>query len=171
MPEIYVCPLSKLAATVEQSGARHIATLINAGTEVPRPESVPQDNHLFLGFNDISEAMQGMTLPAQEHVGRFVDFVEAWDRTTPLVVHCWAGISRSTAGAFIAFCALRPDASEDLVARRLRQRSPQATPNRRLVALADAYLKRDGRMIAAIEAIGRGANAFEGNVFSLSLDE
>jgi len=171
MPSIYVCPLAHLAATVETSGARHIATLINAGTNVPRPASVPAENHLFLGFNDISVEMDGMILPAEEHIARFVDFVEAWDRSAPMVVHCWAGISRSTAGAFTAICALRPDMPEETIARRIRARSPQATPNSRIVALADRYLKRDGRMVAAVEGIGRGANAFEGNVFSLRIDE
>ncbi|MBZ8133409.1 tyrosine phosphatase family protein [Afifella sp. IM 167] len=171
MPAIYVCPLAHLAATVRATGARHIATLINAGTNVPRPESVPAENHLFLGLNDISMEVDGMILPGEEHIARFVAFVEEWDRKAPLVVHCWAGISRSTAGAFTAYCALRPDVSEEVVARRLRARSPQATPNARIVALADQYLKREGRMVAAIEGIGRGANAFEGNVFALRIDE
>ncbi|WP_026381153.1 tyrosine phosphatase family protein [Afifella pfennigii] len=171
MPVIYVCPLAHLAATVETSGARHIATLINAGTAVTRPQSVPEENHLFLGFNDISEAVEGMTPPAEAHVARFLDFVHGWNRQTPMVVHCWAGISRSTAGAFTALCALRPDLAEEELALRIRRQSPQATPNRRFVALADAYLQRQGRMIAAVEAIGRGASAFEGNVFSLALDE
>ena len=83
----------------------------------------------------------------------------------------WAGVSRSTAGAFTAMCLFRPDLPETEIAARLRARSPEATPNARLVELADARLGRDGRMIDAVRRIGRGANAFEGSVFSMALDE
>lgn len=171
MTAVYVCPLSRLDQTVEQSGASHIATLINQDTPVRRPDSIAADNHLFLGFNDISTPMDGMVLPGSEHMDAYLEFVQRWDRQSPLVVHCWAGVSRSTAGAFTALCLLRPDLPETEVAARLRQRSPEATPNARLVALADARLQRGGRMIAAVEAIGRGVNAFEGTVFSLAIDE
>jgi predicted protein tyrosine phosphatase len=51
----------------------------------------------------------------------------------------------------------------------LRRASPSATPNRLLVSHADAILKRDGRMVAAVNAIGRGAEAFEGEPFTLKV--
>jgi predicted protein tyrosine phosphatase len=82
--------------------------------------------------------------------------------------HCWAGISRSTAAAFITLCALNPDADEFGLAKALRRASSTAYPNRRLVALGDDVLSRSGRMIEAVEHIGRGEFAEEGQVFSLS---
>ena len=57
-----------------------------------------------------------------------------------MVIHCFAGVSRSTAAAFIAACALAPKRDEFDVARALRAASPTATPNARLVALADRAL-------------------------------
>ena len=171
MPAVYVCPLSRLGATVEQTGASHIVTLINPGTPVPRPPSIAEDRHLFLGFNDISDPIDGMILPGQDHLDTYLDFLRNWDRVRPMVIHCWAGVSRSTAGAFTAMCLFRPDLPETEIAARLRARSPEATPNARLVELADARLGRDGRMIDAVRRIGRGANAFEGSVFSMALDE
>jgi predicted protein tyrosine phosphatase len=171
MTAIYVCPLSRLAETVARSGARHIVTLINADTPVPRPVAVEPANHLRVSVNDICEPREGMVCPSAEHVGTLLGFVRSWDRGAPLVIHCYAGVSRSTAAAFSAYCALRPDLDEAEVAIRLRQRSPEATPNLRLVALADAALGRAGRMLGAVEAIGRGAEAFEGRVFRLGLDE
>ena len=171
MPSIFVCPLSRLGETVEQSGARHIVTMINDGTMVRRPSSVPEDNHLFLGFNDISAPIEGMRLPGQDHMDAYLGFLKRWDRGNPIVVHCFAGVSRSTAGAFTAMCYFRPDLDETEIAKRLRAASPSATPNIRLVELADASLARDGRMVAAVNDIGRGANTFEGNVFSLAIDD
>jgi predicted protein tyrosine phosphatase len=171
MPAVYVCPLSRLSETVKRTGASHVVTLINPGTPVERPPSVPADRHLFLGFNDITDPIDGMTPPGQDHLDTYIDFLQGWDRKSPMVIHCWAGVSRSTAGAFTALCLFRPDLAETEIAARLRARSPEATPNARLVALADARLKRDGRMIDAVRRIGRGANAFEGSVFSMAIDE
>lgn len=171
MSAIYVCPLSKLADTVEQSGAGRIVTLINAATKVDRPSAIAPDDHLFLGFHDIVEPMDGMLPPGEEHVQEFLRFVGDWRQDAPMVVHCFAGVSRSTAGAFTALCALRPDLNENLIAERIRARSPQATPNSRLVALADDILGRQGRMVDAVAAIGRGTFAYEGSVFSIAVDE
>lgn len=49
----------------------------------------------------------------------------------------------------------------------LRSAAPFATPNRRLVALADAALDRQGRMVEAVAAIGRGAETSTGATFRL----
>ena len=67
-----------------------------------------------------------------------------------MVVHCWAGISRSTAAAYTALCAINPEVSEELIAVRLRDASPTAYPNRLIIQLADAALGRNGRMVRAI---------------------
>ncbi|MDJ1157763.1 tyrosine phosphatase family protein [Chelatococcus sp. SYSU_G07232] len=169
MSTLHVCPLSRLASTVALTGASHIVTLINMGTPVERPASIPVSRHLFIGVSDITEPLEGHVLPGEEHVTRLLDFVHGWEREKPLVVHCYAGISRSTAAAFITACALSPTRDEQAIAETLRRASPTATPNPRLVATADALLGRDGRMVAAIASIGRGAEAFEGEPFMLPL--
>ena len=167
---LYVCSLSRLHETVERTGARHLVTLINADTPVPRPAPIAADDHLFLGFNDIVEPIAGMIPPADTHVSELLDYVRAWEREAPLVIHCFAGISRSTAAAYITACALKPERDEAEIAIALREASPSATPNARLVMFADRLLGRDGRMVEAIRAIGRGRDAFEGAPFELGLD-
>lgn len=170
MPFVHVCPLSQVTQTVALSGARHLVSLINDGTPVIRPEAIPERNHLFLGINDIVEPAEGLVAPAEEHVRTLIGFVGTWDRERPIVIHCYAGISRSTAAAFIALCALGPERSEHDIASRLRDASPSATPNPRLVAFADDILGRGGRMSAAIRAIGRGEAAYEGIPFALAVE-
>ena len=170
MPTLHVCPLSRLHDTVAATRASHIVTLINATTLVERPSAIPEDRHLFLGVSDIVDPMDGHILPAGEHVEKLIRFVTAWPREAPLVIHCWAGISRSTAAAFISACALGPHRAEAEIAQALRQASGIATPNRRLVAVADEILGRRGRMIAAIDRIGRGREATEGEPFMLRLE-
>ena len=106
-------------------------------------------------------------LPCETHVEDLIRFALDWDRGAPLLIHCWAGISRSTAAAFISLCALNPGADEYALAQALRHASPTAYPNRRLVALADRALARNGRMSHAVEQIGRGQLADEADVFAL----
>jgi predicted protein tyrosine phosphatase len=167
---IHVCSLARLHDTVTDTGARHIVTLMKDVSLVRRPECIPEPNHLLLDMDDISMPIDGYVLPAEEHVTKLLDFVTGWDRVMPLVVHCYAGISRSTAGAFIAACALNPKRDERGIARRIREASPTAMPNLRLVALADDLLRRKGRMIGAVGALGPGVSAYEGVPFRLDLE-
>lgn len=167
---IFVCPLSRMPETVSKSGAQRLVTLINAETGVDRPAQISAENYLRLSVNDIWEAHDGMTLPGEVHMRQLLDFATAWDRVRPMVIHCYAGVSRSTASAYIVASALAPARDEMELARELRWLSPSATPNPRMIALADTMLGREGRMIEAIKSIGRGADAFEGVPFSLSID-
>src|SRR5206468_6874759 len=162
---IHVCSLARLYETVEATGARHVVTLLKDTDRVERPKSVVAANHLILSMDDITVPMDGYTLPCDDHVSALVAFVRGWDRAKPLVVHCYAGISRSTAGAYVAACALNPRRDELRIAQALRLASPTATPNPRIVSLADRMLRRDGRMVAAIESTGQGATAYEGAPF------
>ena len=169
MPILHVCPLSRLAETVASSGASHLVTLVNVGTPVVRPSTIAAEHHHIVGMSDITVPLDGHILPGQAHVAGFLEFVRGWDRARPLVIHCYAGISRSTAAAYTAACALAPERDEAEIADALRLAAPSATPNALFVSLADELLARGGRMSAAITAIGRGAEAFEGTPFRLAL--
>jgi len=167
---IHVCPLARLAETVEDTGARHVVSLIGDEARLERPTGIAPENHLWLRLHDISTPLDGYIIPGEEHVAELLEFVRDWDRQAPLVVHCFAGISRSTASAFASVCALNPHRDEASIAQALRRASPTATPNIRIVSLADRLLGRDGRMVAAIETIGRGALAAEAAPFRLDLE-
>lgn len=166
---IHVCSLARLHATVDETGARHIVTLLRLSDRVERPRHIAPDNHLILNVDDISAPLKGYTCPGDEHVARLIAFVSAWDRATPMVVHCFAGISRSTAAAYVAACALNPARDERETALAIRRASVTAQPNARIVSVADRLLKRDGRMIRAIDAIGPGSAALEGQPFHLDI--
>src|SRR5262245_12268576 len=167
---IHVCSLARLHTTIEATGARHVVTLLGIEDEVVLPSAVPTGNHLRLHMHDISDPMDGYVTPQVEHIERLVTFVQEWKRDAPLVIHCYAGISRSTAAAFTAVCALNPKRDERMVAQALRRASHTAFPNPRIVRLADHVLAREGRMVAAVEAIGRGTIAAEGVPFRLDLE-
>jgi predicted protein tyrosine phosphatase len=166
---IHVCSLARLHATVEDTGARRVITLMRDVELVRRPAGIEHADHLLLRLDDISQPLDGYTIPGEEHVAELLTFVRSWDRAAPLVIHCYAGVSRSTAGAFVSACALNPRRPEVEIANDIRRLSPTATPNVRIVSLADRMLGRDGRMVAAIEAIGRGIECYEGHPFRLDL--
>jgi predicted protein tyrosine phosphatase len=172
VPCLHVCPLSRLPETLAVSGASHLVTLATLGSPglaVERPETIAPDHHLRVGFSDIVAPMEGHLPPGEAHVRAVLDFAAAWNRERPLLLHCYAGISRSTAAAYAVACALSPERDEAELAAELRRLAPSATPNRLFVAVADDLLGREGRMSAAIAAIGRGAEAFEGTPFQLTM--
>ena len=166
---IHVCPLSQVPAAVAALNASHLVSLLDHDTPVPTPPSIVPENHLFIGVHDICNPVEGLRHPCEEHVEQLLDFVRAWPRRQAIVIHCYAGISRSTAAAFTTACLVQPERSERDIARALRAASPTATPNARIVALADRALGRGGRMIEAVAEIGRGVTAYEGVPFSLGL--
>jgi predicted protein tyrosine phosphatase len=167
---IHVCSLARLHETVADTGARHLVSLIGDEDRIDRPSTITAENHLWLRLHDIAAPLDGYVMPEEEHIANLLAFVLRWDRRAPLVVHCYAGISRSTASAFASVCALSPHRDEHAIARALRTASPTATPNSRIVSLADHLLGRSGRMIAAVETIGRGVTAAEGTPFRLDLE-
>ena len=169
MPRIHVCALHMIGATAQAVGARSMVTLINPDYPVERPAVIAAHRHHRVDVSDIVEPLEGHVAPGAHHVERFLDFVRDWDRREPMLIHCYAGVSRSTAAAYIAACALAPERDEDETARLLRRLSPTATPNLLLVRHADAILGRDQRMVRAIDAIGRGEECAEGVPFALEI--
>jgi len=167
---IHVCSLAALPDTVKATGARHVLTVMANVDQVQRPESVLAANHLKISMDDITEQMDGFVAPSDSHIEQVLNFVRGWDRSAPLVVHCYAGISRSTASAFAAVCMLNPHRDEISIARQIRAASPIASPNRLIVSLADRALGRDGRMLRALDEMGPGNMMIEGRPFRLDLD-
>lgn len=166
---IHVCSLARLPDTVVRTGARHVVSLLALEDKLTRPASIEPENHLWLKLHDISEPQEGYVAPQPEHVEELIAFVQRWPREAPLIIHCWAGISRSSAAAFVSVCALNPTADERAIAAALRRASPTAMPNSRIVSIADELLGRQGRMIKAVKAIGPGVLLSEALPFRLEL--
>ena len=73
---IHVCSLARLHETVEDTGARHVVSLIGDETNLVRPQGVAAENHLWLRLHDISAPLDGYIMPGEEHVADLIRFVD-----------------------------------------------------------------------------------------------
>ena len=169
-PSIHVCCLKEVGGHAAALGPSRLISLVPGYEQPATPPGMPPENHLRLEIDDIVEPMPGLILPQAEHVLRLVDFYGRWNGQTPMLVHCAAGKSRSMAAALVGL-AMKADLPEIDIARRMRQAAPHASPNPRIVALADDILQREGRLVAALEAMGEAQEIETGPLVTLSLAE
>jgi predicted protein tyrosine phosphatase len=166
---ILVTPLSAVEDTIRAYRPSHLVTLLSPEHMIETPDGFDPARHLRLSVNDVADVLFAEVPPARHHVEQLLEFGHGWDAQAPILVHCWAGISRSTAAAFILLCDRLGAGNEDRIARQLRAAAPHAFPNPLLISHADAVLGRGGRMVEAVKAIGRGAIVAEGRVVELPL--
>ena len=166
--KLMVAPLHEVAGLIARHRPSHLISLASPG-HVDALLDDPPPHRLDLRFNDIAEPREGLTPPSEADVGALLAFAGGWRGARPLLVHCWAGVSRSTAAAYVIACARSAPGQEQAWADRLRQAAPTATPNPLIVALADRLLHRSGAMGRAVAAIGRGAETAWGAPFEFDL--
>src|SRR5262245_3954734 len=97
---IYVCPLSHAPELARQKRVSHVVSLLDPETPFPVIKEVGQ-RHLRIEAHDIEEELEGLDALCHARIKRVLEFVGGWDRSQPILIHCYAGISRSTATAFI----------------------------------------------------------------------
>jgi predicted protein tyrosine phosphatase len=154
MPRLLVTPLSSLGDALDAHAPSHLVSLLSPEHMIETPAGFPPGMHLKLGINDIVDPTAGPAPPAREHVDALLLFARSWDAKQPLLIHCWAGISRSMASAFTILCDRLGPGREIQIARAMRERAPHAQPNRLLVRHADDALGRSGRMVLALDLMG-----------------
>ncbi len=171
MSLILVTPLSVLPNMLRIYQPSHLISLLSPEFMIATPDDFPADRHLRLALHDIPEPVDGKVVPDEVHVAALLGFARGWDAKQPLIVHCWAGVSRSMASAFAILCDRSPRGDEHRIAREIRSRAPHAQPNRLIVRLADRLLKRNGAMVAAVEEMGPGIVVEEGVPVAFGLEE
>jgi predicted protein tyrosine phosphatase len=151
-----ICGISELPDQRERS-VTHVLSILDP--DHPDPEafgSYDPHHRTILRFHDIINPIEGMVLPAPEHVEavlRFGDEV-AQNRGERagghLLVHCHMGVSRSTAAMLTLMAQRDPEESEDRLFERLTEIRPQAWPNSLMIEFADGLLSRNGRFMDAL---------------------
>lgn len=163
---IIVCPLHDVEAAIRLRQPTHVISLLSPTAD---PVALPHYKGalLSLRFHDIDAPRERLIAPTELDVAAIIAFARTAQSDATILVHCWAGVSRSTAAAYILQCLLHPQLSEMQSAMTLRAKAPYATPNALLVAHGDRLLGRDGRMNAAIRTIGRGADTAWGSIHTI----
>ena len=169
MPHLLVSPLSSLGDALKSHGPSHLISLLSPEHMIQTPPGFPAARHLKLGVNDIVDPAAGTAPPARQHIDALLEFSRQWDASQPLLIHCWAGISRSMASAFTILCDRLGPGREIEIASAMRRRAPHAQPNRLLISHADEALGRGGAMIAAVQGMGPSVLVEEGVTTTLPL--
>jgi len=146
-----VCGLEELDIH-RARGVTHVLSILDPGW--PDPDAfrafTPHARATFR-FHDAIEPGAGVILPERGDVETILAFARAAGGDLGhLLIHCHAGISRSTAAMLMILAQAHPDEDEPAVADRLAHIRPQAWPNSRMVGFADKCLDRGGRLLAAV---------------------
>lgn len=171
MSMILVTPLAAVAETAETYHPSHLVSILSETYQPDTPPGIAPERHLRIALSDITVASEGRVVPSVDHVQQLIDFGQDWDGTAPMLIHCWAGVSRSMAAAYILLCMKLGTGAEYAIARNLRARAAHANPNRLLIRLADTVLGRDGAMIDAVADMGRPKFVEQGVRVELPLDK
>jgi len=167
---LIVGPLAEAARLCAEERPSHLLSWLSPPAAPPELSAAIAPRHrLLLTSHDVCAPGDGYDPPNTSHLVALLDFAAGWDGERPMLIHCWAGVSRSTAAAYAIACLKRPDLAEAELAARLRAAAPSATPNPLIVQLADDQLGRAGRMARAIAGIGRGCETGLGAPFALRL--
>lgn len=154
--KLIVSSLADMPTIIRVARPSHLITLLGPDSMIATPRGIAAERHLKVAVHDIAEPNEGLIHPTADIVENILRFGRTWEPRDPMLVHCWAGVSRSSATAFILACERAPETSEQTIAEHLRRASVAATPNPLMVELADDMLGRGGRMVDAVRSIGIG---------------
>jgi predicted protein tyrosine phosphatase len=140
------------------AGVTHVLSIL--GPEWPEPPAFAQfapHRRLTLRFHDIIEVTPDLIAPSRDDVARLLEFGR--DLHEPggshLLVHCHAGVSRSTAATALILAQAYPDRPARAALEAVALIRPRAWPNLRMLEFGDALLGRNGEIVAAAGAIYR----------------
>jgi predicted protein tyrosine phosphatase len=139
------------------AGVSHVLSIID--THEPRPSALDEFfeiDHELIRFDDVVAEYPGFEACTPQHIAKILEFGERVQAApgSHALIHCHAGVSRSTAAAAILMTQHAPGREEEAFLRLLDLRK-HGWPNTRMVEFADQLLKRDGAMMRGLVAYRR----------------
>jgi predicted protein tyrosine phosphatase len=152
-PAFAICGLDELIGHQDR-GITHILSILDPDWPDPAVfQAFDPHSRATLRFHDAIEPDPRIVLPQRADVDAILTFGREAAEAGGLLVHCHAGISRSTAATLMILAQAHSHEAEEELADRLLQARPQAWPNSRMIAFADELLDRRGRLTAATSGI------------------
>jgi predicted protein tyrosine phosphatase len=156
-PRITICGIAELGEH-SAAGVTHVLSILGPNAPDP-PEFAAFAPHrrLILRFHDVIEPQPDQIAPTREDVERLLVFGREVSETPEahLLVHCRAGVSRSTAAAALILMQANPEWPASAALDAVAAIRPRAWPNLLILELGDAILGRNGETAAAASAIYR----------------
>jgi predicted protein tyrosine phosphatase len=157
VPRITICGIPELGEH-SASGVTHVLSILGPSTPDPAEfASFAPHRRLILRFHDVIEPQPDQIGPTREDVERLLAFGREVGDTplAHLLVHCRAGVSRSTAAAALILMQANPEWPASAALDAVAALRPRAWPNLLILELGDALLGRNGEIAAAAGVIYR----------------
>jgi predicted protein tyrosine phosphatase len=158
-----ICGIPELAGHA-RSRVTHVISILDPAEPEPLAfADYPPHDRLTLRFDDVIEPIPSYAPPMPEHIEQLLRFGReiGAEALQTLLIHCHAGVSRSTASATALLLQAFPELSADKVLDHIGQVRPQAWPNSRMIGFADEQLGRGGTLVAALNEFYRRRLAAE----------
>jgi predicted protein tyrosine phosphatase len=152
--EILITDISKVAYNVRYNNVSHVLSLLRGRerNELIMPGDFPKENWLLLDMDDVINETAVFS-PTREQVQHLLQWGNNLPENARLLVHCYAGISRSTAAAL----ALKvQQIGKDNISQAINwliEHRPQACPNPVITKYADEILDCRGDLHKAAEIV------------------
>jgi predicted protein tyrosine phosphatase len=160
--QLTICGIDELACHCA-AGVTHVLSILDPDSPEPEPLSIFEvHRRLRLRFHDVIESQPGWIAPERWDVELLLTFARDLGASgTHLLIHCHAGVSRSTAAATLVLAQRCPEQPAEEVLTEVVRLRPRAWPNLRILELGDDILGRNGEIVAAARAHYRRAIARE----------
>lgn len=157
--KITVCGIDELPDHSEV-GVTHVLSILDPQWPVPDAfGSFGEHERLELRFDDVIEDVADMTPPTEADVARLLAFgrtlIAEAAEGAHLLVHCHAGVSRSTASMILIVAQARPDVPAAVIVDEVFAHRQKAWPNLRLIEMGDRMLGRGGEIVTAVHGVYR----------------
>ena len=154
-----VCGIEELPGHCN-ADVSHVLSILDPDYPVPEVfGAFGEHQKLEVRFHDIIDETPGLVLPRDDHVAAILafgrDLLAEPTATAHLLVHCHAGISRSSASLALILAQAMPEKSADAVLSTVHRIREKAWPNLRLIEIGDAMLGRNGTLATATHRLHR----------------
>ena len=138
---IHICSLEAVKE-MDTSIYDGIITIEDSDIQNPFRVRSGETQQLILRFDDISTPIDDLIVPQDIHIERALKFAQLIADGS-LLIHCHAGISRSSAIALAIIADKLGEGNEEEAVKTLEFINPNCRPNRLLVKMTDEILERN----------------------------
>jgi predicted protein tyrosine phosphatase len=158
-PDLYIASHTRAKELLDPSSSSknpvftHVISINDPGNSPPTTLESHPGKQLVLYFDDLSSLVfrEDFNPPSLDDLEKIITFGRSIAKEDAVLIHCTAGISRSSAAAVAVLASkLEPSpVAAERVFRHVQQVKPTIYPNARMVEFADNLLGYQGALVYA----------------------